>query len=273
MANTVEKVYNVLNAEVGYVEKRSNSQLDSKTANAGSNNYTKYWRDMAPGMQGQPYCNCFVNWGFVKAYGEKEAKKLLCTDGSWSYYTPTSAQYFKNKGQWHTTPKKGDIIYFKNATRICHVGFVYAVDSSKVYTIEGNTSGASGVVANGGGVAKKSYAIGYSRIAGYGRPKYDATTTAIKASSNTTSTSANSGLNKTVKWTGIVTASSLNVRKNAGTKYEQISVYPSLKKNTKVGVCDSKKDSDGLKWYYIKISGDKGDKYGFVSSQYIDKKK
>ena len=33
-------------AEVGYKEKASNSQLDNPTANAGSNNYTKYARDL-----------------------------------------------------------------------------------------------------------------------------------------------------------------------------------------------------------------------------------
>lgn len=169
------KVIEIANNEVGYLEKRSNSNLDSKTANAGSGNYTKYWRDLAPGMNGQAWCNCFVNWCFVQAYGVETAKKLLCTDGGWSYYTPASASYFKNKGQWYSSPKIGDIIYFKNSQRICHVGIVYAVDESRVYTIEGNTSAASGVVANGGGVAKKSYVLGYNRIAGYGRPKYDKT--------------------------------------------------------------------------------------------------
>jgi peptidoglycan hydrolase-like protein with peptidoglycan-binding domain len=43
-----------------------------------------------------------------------------------------------------------------------------------VYTVEGNTSSAAGVVANGGAVAKKQYSLSYGRIAGYGRPKYDA---------------------------------------------------------------------------------------------------
>ena len=32
-------------AEIGYHEKKSNSQLDNPTANAGSANYTKYARD------------------------------------------------------------------------------------------------------------------------------------------------------------------------------------------------------------------------------------
>lgn len=46
------------------------------------------------------------------------------------------------------------------------------VANGKVYTIEGNTSGASGIVANGGGVFEKSYARSHSGIAGYGRPDW-----------------------------------------------------------------------------------------------------
>ena len=41
-----------------------------------------------------------------------------------------------------------------------------------VYTVEGNTSGGSTLVANGGGVAKKSYPSNYSRIACIWRPQY-----------------------------------------------------------------------------------------------------
>ena len=39
------KVIEIALAEVGYLEKKTNSNLDSKTANAGYNNYTKYARD------------------------------------------------------------------------------------------------------------------------------------------------------------------------------------------------------------------------------------
>ena len=206
MANIVDKVIKIAENEVGYLEKKSNSQLDDKTANAGKNNYTKYWRDIAPGMQGQSWCNCFVNWCFYKAYGETIAKKLLCTDGAWSYYTPTSAGYFKNKKQWYASnPKKGDVIYFKNSTRIHHVGIVYKVDSSKVYTIEGNTSAGSAVIANGGGVARKSYSIKNSSIVGYGRPKYDTSTTSSTStvtttiSNNTATSSSNTVLITVIK--------------------------------------------------------------------------
>ena len=44
--------------------------------------------------------------------------------------------------------------------------------SIKVFTIEGNTSSAAGVVENGGAVARKSYSLTYSKIGGYGRPEY-----------------------------------------------------------------------------------------------------
>ena len=46
MANTVDKVLKIAEAEVGYLEKKTNADLDSKTKNAGYNNYTKYGRDM-----------------------------------------------------------------------------------------------------------------------------------------------------------------------------------------------------------------------------------
>ena len=41
-----DKVIDVALNEIGYIEKASNSNLDSKTANQGSGNYTKYARDL-----------------------------------------------------------------------------------------------------------------------------------------------------------------------------------------------------------------------------------
>lgn len=178
MAN-MEDMIRVALAEEGYLEKRTNDMLESKTANAGSNNYTKFGRDM--GCNGQPWCDAFVDWCFKKAYGTAEAKALL---GGWSNYTPTSAQYFKNMHQWFTTPQRGDVIFFKNSQRICHTGIVLEVKNGRVYTIEGNTSGGSTLEANGGCVAKKNYPLGYNRIAGYGRPKYSNTPAATPSNTS-----------------------------------------------------------------------------------------
>lgn len=46
------------------------------------------------------------------------------------------------------------------------------VDSTYIHTIEGNTSTAAGVVANGGGVCRKKYKRSYAKILGYGRPDW-----------------------------------------------------------------------------------------------------
>ena len=159
------------NDEIGYLEKKSNAYLDNKTANAGENNYTKYWRDLKPEWQGEPWCDAFVSWCFLKTFGADMAQKLLC-GGLYSYYTPASANYFKAHKQWYTTPRSGDVVYFQVGGNIGHTGIVEDYKNGYVITIEGNTSGASGVIQNGGGVCRKTYKYGSSYISGYGRPNY-----------------------------------------------------------------------------------------------------
>jgi hypothetical protein len=183
MANTAAKVIDIALAEVGYFEKRTNAQLDSKTANAGYNNWNKYARDLdkIPNFyngkkNGYHWCDVFVDWCFFKAFGEDAARKLLCQpEKSYGAGCTWSAKYYKQKGQLHSDPIKGDQIFFGNKkTHDCtHTGIVYKVDETYVYTVEGNTSGGSGIVANGGCVAKKKYKLTDGGIYGYGRPKYD----------------------------------------------------------------------------------------------------
>lgn len=184
MANTVSKLLAVALAEEGYLEKASNSQLDSKTANAGHGNWTKYARDLdALGdfyngkKQTVAWCDMFVDWCFIKAFGREEGQKLINQPNkSYGAGCGMSANYFKEIGRFYTTnPQPGDQIFFWNSGKsyAAHTGLVYAVDKNYVYTIEGNTSTAAGVVDNGGGVCKKKYALNYTRIYGYGRAKFD----------------------------------------------------------------------------------------------------
>lgn len=174
MAKAKDLLLTTARGELGYLEKKSNSYLDDKTANAGSANYTKYWRDMLPEFQGKPWCDAFVSWCFLKTFGKETAQKLLC-GGLYSYYTPTSAECFQNKGQYYrSAPKSGDVVYFNVGGKIGHTGIVESVNGTTITTIEGNTSGASGVVQNGGGVCRKYYnnCNNNSYINGYGRPDY-----------------------------------------------------------------------------------------------------
>ena len=187
MGNYASKVLDIASAEIGYLEKASNSQLDSKTANVGHNNYTKYARDLDAiagfyngKKNGYPWCDVWVDWCFVKAFGVDAAKKLLCQpSNSYGAGCGASSNYYKQNGQFYTKdPKAGDQIFFWDSkkTKVAHTGLVYKVTATRVYTIEGNTSGTIGVVDNGGGVCKKSYALNYYRIYGYGRPNYDVDT-------------------------------------------------------------------------------------------------
>lgn len=176
MSASVDKVIGIARAEVGYLEKsasvykKDHSVLDKKKEGAGTDNYTKYARDLYPSLQGQPWCDMFVDWCFVKAFGEVKARELLC--GGFSAYTPISAQYYKDKKQWYGLPERGDQVFFKNSVRICHTGIVTTVSDDMIYTIEGNTSNSSAVIANGGMVCEKSYPLSHVGIAGFGRPNW-----------------------------------------------------------------------------------------------------
>lgn len=177
-----ERLIATAKKEIGYLEKKTNSQLDDKTANAGMNNFTKYARDLDAlklyngAKNGYAWCDMFVDWCFVKTFGFEEGMKITFqpTHNSYGASCAQSANYYKKAGHFYTNnPKIGDQIFFINKEgRVCHTGVVSNVDKNKVYTIEGNTSSDAGVVANGGSVNDKSYPINYSRIYGYGRPNY-----------------------------------------------------------------------------------------------------
>lgn len=162
-----EKTKQLLDAQVGYLEKRSNSNLDSKTGNAGYNNYTKYSRDVnnmgLMGCQGQPWCATYQFWICAQIFGKQKALEIM---GNGFYNCNSVKAHAKAKGTWHTTPKLGALVIFRNGA---HIGRVIAINVNTIRTNEGNTSsgGLNNVESNGGCVAEKSYTIGNSQIDGY----------------------------------------------------------------------------------------------------------
>lgn len=208
--------------ELGYYEKASNSQLESKTANAGHNGYTKYanyfdknFPDFYNGPKnGFDWCDMFVDWCFVTTFGHDKGRALLCqplkSAGAGCIY---SYGYYKAKGQVGTTPKVGAQVFFGSYEGgLYHTGIVEKFDANYVYTIEGNTSDM---------VARRTYKRIGGGIYGYGYPAYDGetapagTTTTVtenKTSTTTTSTTTttsntttSNGPSKTIKWTGYAT--------------------------------------------------------------------
>lgn len=136
-------------------------------------------------------------------------------------YVPSHKQFFVNRGRYYYrgsyTPVAGDIVIFRNES---HIGIVEYCSGGYVHTIEGNTSGGSGLEANGGGVFRKTYGLTSAYIEGYGHPAYAAGEAAKmvsvalaevgylekKSASNLDSKTANAGSNnytKYGKWYGL----------------------------------------------------------------------
>lgn len=248
--NAIDKLIQTTKNEIGYLEKASNSQLDSKTANAGENNYTKYWRDIKSDYQGQPWCAAFVSWCMMKAFGLDTAKKLL---KHWPYvYCPTMADLFT----LNSNPKVGDIVIFYRNGTFTHTGIVIKVSGDRFWTVEGNTSGGSTIIANGGGVCQKSYYNSNLPGTKFCTPNYSLVkdTTPVSGSDTVKKQNTRAYIAQIKKDTKCYTKSN---------KKSPSKLFPRLKKGAVVEVMKyTETDSAGLKWYFVRIPYPNDD--GFV---------
>lgn len=148
-----------------YLEKRTNAYLDDFQKNAGYNNYTKFARDVnswgQPGCQGQPWCAEYQFWKLVKVLGITKALKIM---GGGFYNCVSITNWAKKNGTWHSTPKDGALVIFRDGS---HIGSVRSYSNTYIYTNEGNTSSAAGVIANGGSCRNKRYLRSDPAIDGY----------------------------------------------------------------------------------------------------------
>lgn len=142
---TANDVVRVAESQVGYVE--------GGGADGRSGNITKFWAELDPGLQGQPWCACFVRWT------DKHAGAPVLPISN-PYYCPSIVTYARQHGLWKprgTAAKAGDYVLFDfNGSGVAeHIGRLRADwdGRSNALTVEGNTtSGTTGNQANGGGV-------------------------------------------------------------------------------------------------------------------------
>ena len=142
------------NNQIGYAE--------------GANNYNKYadkWTAAGGwNVQNQPWCDIFVDVGFIETFGLDLASRLTYQPkGGFSALCSASAQFYKNNGAYFYSPEVGDQVFFNVSGGINHTGIVVSVSGGVVTTIEGNSSDM---------VRRNSYATGSSYINGYGRPNW-----------------------------------------------------------------------------------------------------
>jgi len=133
------------------------------------------------GANGQPWCAQFVSYCFFVAGLPlpAETKKGFA-------FCPSGVSWFKAKGQFHSTPQVGDVVFFdwykgkppcrsadqNHCSDAWHVGIVESVNADgSITTIEGNTE--VGNDGNGGKVMRRQRFSGVWY--GFGRPDYSDT--------------------------------------------------------------------------------------------------
>ncbi len=118
---TVEEFVNVLLGEVGYIEKASNKDLESKTANPGVANYTKYgkwFKEKCGGDFPAFWCQQFISWCAFKScqmHLEISAKnQWIERDDGWHYKNNDGSEV-KNAwqeiaGRWYVFDDSGKMV-------------------------------------------------------------------------------------------------------------------------------------------------------------------
>ena len=164
----------------------------------------------------------------MKTFGLETAKKLL---KHWPYvYCPTLGNLFTK----HANPQRGDIVIFYRGGTFAHTGIVTKVDGDAFFTIEGNTSGGSDIVENGGGVCSKYYYN--SKLPGtkFCRPDYSIVTSIL--TSNTSSTPSPAPVQPSyTAWVGSCTTNGTDVFLDA-TGASKLSTYPKLNAGNLVNI-------------------------------------
>lgn len=159
-------------------------------------------------------------------------------------------------------PNTGDVIMYDwddngvgdNTGRPDHVGIVVSVSGNDIKVIEGNVKDTVGY---------RTLKVNGKYIRGYITPKYS------NSENKTEKVESKVEVKEPVKKTfaGEVTATLLNVRKQAGPDKPVCSTFGPLKKGTKLTVLDTVKDSKGSDWYFVEVNG----KRGYSNAAYIKK--
>jgi hypothetical protein len=114
-------------------------------------NRVKYWADLKPEWQGQPWCGAFTAWCWQRA-GVDLVREL----GNGAYYCPSIVAWARKIGAWTTDhAEPGDLVLYSfGRAEAQHVGIAWPDPVTASYrAIEGNTSpDSAGSQDNGGGV-------------------------------------------------------------------------------------------------------------------------
>ena len=116
---TAQNVLDVARGQIGYHE--------------SGTNWTKFWQELDPSMQGQPWCAVFASWVYKHA-----GCPLPAIDRAYGYVSALDAmRYGQSHGLWDTSGHyaPGDLIIFGGGE---HTGICESDDGVTLHTIDGN---------------------------------------------------------------------------------------------------------------------------------------
>ena len=251
MICTAAEAIKIAESQIGYCEKRTNAQLDDPTANKGSNNYTKYARDVYKAgfwngnKNGYDWCTTFILWCIWKACGcSVSDTKQVQPYGIYGASCKWQTKYYKNAKRWSEKPAVGYQAFFTRG----HTGLVVAVNGNKITLVEGNSNNK---------VEKRTYSFPNAIFTGFGMPRYAPAASTTKPSEPTKPVETKPAF---VAYRAQVTPSNgLNVRTGASTSFKKLGA---LKCGTIVTILEEKSG-----WGRIKYNG----KDGWICLNWIKK--
>lgn len=148
---TASDVLSIANDEIGYIAKKTNSQLDNKTANAQTvktgYKFTRYARDLFSAgyyngdKNGYDWCTCFADWCFYVAAGrDKQVAETIKPLDVYGAVVKYAKAAYVRLGRCDNTPRVGDQAFIKFGGELAHTALVLSVGNGTVTTVEGNTS-------------------------------------------------------------------------------------------------------------------------------------
>ena len=161
--NQAQDIVNVALSQVGYHEGSGSSDLSGSSSSSG--NYTEYGKWFG---QQSNWCAIFISWCANQAgVPTSVVKKNAIASGS-------SCQFGEKKYSFGSrSPQVGDIIYVQNDSDsdVDHVGLIYKVDDTYIYSVEGNFGNKVGTIKYYKDTGRQTY-YSSTKILFYGAPSY-----------------------------------------------------------------------------------------------------
>lgn len=178
--NQAKDIVNVALSQVGYHEGSSGSDLSGNSSSSA--NYTEYGRWFG---QQSNWCAIFISWCANQAgIPTSVVKKNAVASGN-------SCQFGEKKYSFGSrNPQPGDILYVQNDSdsNVDHVGLVYKVDDTYIYSVEGNFGNKVGTIKYYKDSGRQTY-YSSTKILFYGVPDYSTGTVSNNTAGNTTNNS------------------------------------------------------------------------------------